>query len=349
MLDPITIGLGLASAGGGLLSGMGASQASAKQGRLQQIQDNEARRLNNEQLWGVGMVNDQRNALGRELLTVKETTDIEQWDDSTSGSWVDIDGMMAAAERAGFNPVTFLNAGGMQAYTQGWSKSYQRSKTTREGHNAADAFKMMIPEYALASASQVPQQHSMLSALGGALTAGANTLGTQYRANQSYDAQMARVLAAGASRGMGLTDGNGYAGTYASPGSAGSGVIPGLAGGGSTGKGDAYWPAYELPPSQLWEVKKPESTNPLPPSWGWSIPPGYANAESWEDTFGEPVSWPYGIVKFGDTVLYNTTGKTAAGHFQQAKDDIAAWRATPLPWNATRYSGTPYSTGSMSP
>lgn len=82
------------SAGGSFLSGIGASQASAKQARLQQIENNEARRLNEEQQ-NLQIAYGER--LGRELLTIKETTkrDYDSW--SSSGGDVDIDGFMAAA------------------------------------------------------------------------------------------------------------------------------------------------------------------------------------------------------------------------------------------------------------
>lgn len=351
-MDPITIGLGLAAAGGSALSAMGAGQASAKQGRLQMMED---ARVRQENLDLINRVNAERVRMGREALEIKEVTDIEQWNSSRSrtdtGGDVDVDKMMADAERAGFNPVTWLNAGAIQAYARGWSETqtddYQRNKTTRQGHNVADIYKLMMPDYALAQPSQIPQQTSPLSVLGGALSAGVSALGTQHRANQSYDANMARVLAASAQRGMGLSDGNGYAGSYTSPTAGGGIAVAGLSGGSGGKKDDVYWPGYEQPSSQLWENKKPEATNPFPPNLGWKIPPGYANTETWEDTFGELVSWPYGVVKFGDTILYNTTGKTAAGHFEAARDQILNWKA--ISPNMTRYSGSAFSTGSMSP
>lgn len=335
-MEPVSLGLAALSMGGSFLSSMGAGQASAKQGRLQMIEDN-MNRLRNQET--IDAVNIKREALGRELLTIPEVNEV------TTGSWVDVDGMMAAAERAGFNPVTFLNAGGLAAYTHGWQK------TVRQGHNAADAFKMMLPEYALSTPSQVPQQYSPLSALGGAITAGANTFGTMHRADMSYDLQMARLLAAGSMQGMGLSDGNGFARVIQSGAPA---RVPGLAAltggkiGSAGGKDDiTVWPSYEVAPNTLWEAKKPEVTNPFPPQWGWSIPPGYADAQAYEDAGTEIWSWPYSIAKGINTVLWNTTGNTAEGHFQTARQQVIDWKAvTP---NMTRYSGTPWATGSMSP
>lgn len=310
---------------------MGQKQAAGKQARLQMIADGMAREANERQL---AVVNEARERLGREMLAIPETTETENFSHSTSDSasnsntqnrsWVDTDAMMAAAERSGFNPVTWLNAGGMQAYTQSssdtnaWShienSNYDWSKVTKTGHNAADAFKLMVPEYALQQASQVPTQYSGMQALGGAISAGANAFGTQYRADQSADLQAQRLAAmalGNINKGMGLSNGNGLMTALMQPGNGSAGgtsVTGGLSGGSSSkdkGKGDAYWPEMDQPASPLWEVKKPENTNPFPPSWNWVIPPGYANAEAWEDSMGEGVSIPYGILKLGHTVGYN--------------------------------------------
>lgn len=313
------LALGALSAGGSLLSGIGASQASAKQARLQVIADGQAR-VHNEVM--LGRVNEARRILGRELLDIPETHEVS----TSNRSWVDVDAMMAAAERSGFNPVTWLNAGGMQAYTQ--TDSHNRTVST--GHNAADAFKIMVPEYALATASQVPQQHSMLSAFGGALSAGANAFGTQYRADMSYDLQAQRLasMAMGnVNQGMGLSQGNGLMTALLASGSGGVGGTSSAGGLSPSRKADdVYWPGYEQPGSHLWENKKPESTNPLPPNWGWSIPPGYANAESYEDTFGELVSMPYGVWKLGNTALHNLTGATLPA-------GLTNW------WNGAKWDG----------
>lgn len=285
------------SAGGSFLSSMGAGQASAKQGRLQMIEDNMNRLRNNETL---AEVNRKREALGRELLTIPEVTEIEQ----SNSSWVDVPAMMAAADAAGFNPVTFLNAGGLAAYTQG--HSYNR--TTRTGHNAADAFKMMLPEYALSQASQVPQQYSPLSALGGALTAGSNAFGQQYRADQSFDAQMARVLASSSMRGMGLSDGNGFAMT------SGGGTSPialaaaaGLSSGGrAPGDGNASEKLTDLPYPQNWKPGDVDATNIFRNLFIDSSAP---NAEQASDRYGDLWEELFGSSNMIQDAYRNVTGE----------------------------------------
>lgn len=244
------LALGALSGGMNLLSGLGKQQASAKQARLQMMADENARQENARQL---AIVNEARERLGRELLTIPETTSQQSYSSqssrggsssSTRGgsaqdnySYVDVDSMMAAAKRSGFNPVTWLNAGGMQAYTQtgsrmsNWSdtetaewsdvESFDGQTVTRTGHNAADAFKLMVPEYTLTSASQIPQQHSMLETLGGAGTAALSTFTDLYKNNQNIQAKerafgnaMGKILAgAGASYGGGGLGGGGSSGS----------------------------------------------------------------------------------------------------------------------------------------
>lgn len=293
------LALGALSFGGSLLQGMGAKKASAKQWRLQQMENARVDEMNQKRL---ADVNAARERLGRELLATPEKSY------TANSSWVDVDAMMAAAERSGFNPVTWLNAGGMQAYTQ--------TSQYNERTNPVDAFKMMLPEYALAQAGTVPQQHSSLSAVGGALSAGASAFGTQYRADMSYDLQMEKMALGGINMGMGLSNTNGLQTAYMQPGRGaigGTNSVGGLSlrsSGGGKDKGDNYWPSYDAFSPQLWKTKEPESTNPLPPNWGWTIPPGFANTESYEDTFGEGISIPYGVWKLSQTALHNLTGAT---------------------------------------
>lgn len=230
---------------------------------MQMIADAQAREANERT---IAAVNQRKEELGRELLATPEET----------GSWVDVDGMMAAAERSGFNPVTFINAGGLSAYTQSWRT------------NPEAAFKLMTPEYSLTSASQVPQQHSMLSAFGGALSAGAQTFGTQYRANQSYDLQMARLEQADEQFMMGLSSSNGYRTALAlSGGTAGSGSSNARSGAGAAGG------MSDLPYPTKWKYQDDVTvTNP------WSRLPidgKTPDAEVGEKRYAEPGELLFGV------------------------------------------------------
>lgn len=288
MFDPVSLGLAALSAGGSLLSGFGAQQASKKQARLQAIADANAAQANAETLARVNAI---REGIGNRLLDINYT--------------------VQAAEKAGINPISFLNAGGLS--------------------HMVDASKFLVPEYYLQQASQVPQQHSAMSAWGGALSAGSSMLSTMYRANQSFSLQQQKMNNAQDALFFGLSQGNQMRGVQSFGPSSGGNfysdggatVSGGLSGGSSKSKGDAFWPGYEHAPSPLWKAKEPESTNPFPPQWGWKIPAGFSNAEAWEDSMGEGVSIPYGIWKGVNTVMYNTLGYTVPDVYREAKGGYA--------------------------
>lgn len=281
------LALGALSFGGSLLQGMGNAQASKKQARMQMIADEMNRQRNEETL---ARVNARREEIGNTLLDSRN--------------------VVATAELAGFNPVTWINAGGLGYMT--------------------DAAKFLVPEYQLTSASQVPQQHSMLSAVGAGISAGASAFGTQYRADMSYDLNMAKLGQQADQFMMGFTQRNSLATIAMAGGATRSGGLSGASafgGGGNSKESNAFWPGYEHAPTPLWEAKKPESTNPFPPEWGWKIPPGFANAEAWEDSMAEPVSYAYGLWKLGNTVMYNTLGYTVPDVYREAKagaNDLSA-------------------------
>lgn len=291
------LALGALSFGGSLLQGMGNAQASKKQARMQMIADEMNRQRNEETL---ARVNARREEIGNTLLDSRN--------------------VVATAELAGFNPVTWINAGGLGYMT--------------------DAAKFLVPEYQLTSASQVPQQHSMLSAVGAGISAGASAFGTQYRADMSYDLNMNKLGQQADQFMMGLSQRNSLA-TIAGASSAtragGLSAAPAFGGGGGSKESNAFWPGYDHAPTPMWETKKPESTNPFPPQWGWTIPAGFANAEAWEDSMGEGVSIPYGVWKLTNTAMYNVLGYTVPDVYREAKagaNDLAgilqrAWAGTP--------------------
>lgn len=320
------LALGALSAGGSLLSGIGAKQSSAKQARLQIMADETARYENNKQLQ---VVNTARETLGREMLGIPETNTESVTE--MRGSWVDTDAMMAAAERSGFNPVTWLNAGGMQAYTQAVSDVTRTQ--TRTGHNVADAYKLMVPEYALQQASQVPQQHSMLSAFGGALTAGANAFGTQYRADQSYDLQMGKLLAGmalgGVNQGMGLSQGNGLMTALMSPGSGARGGTGGAAA--LTG----------LPYPLQWKTGDVDVTTPW---YSLRVDPRSADAETFEARYGDIAQEIAGAYNFANDMTLNLSGSTIGGNVSNWWNTVPGSGATigvydqNTPWT---FRGTP--------
>lgn len=158
------------SAGASLLSGLGASSSARSQQRRQQANDEFARTWNQHE---IQRQNEANRALGRELLEVPEL-------EETSSS-VDIETMMADAQRAGFNPVTWLQSGALAAYS--------RTASSRIGHNAVAAFQLMSPEASLINASQAVKIPSALEAVGDAATSALSAYRAEDKILQSQDFQ----------------------------------------------------------------------------------------------------------------------------------------------------------------
>lgn len=300
---------------GSLMSGIGQKQASAKQARLQQVQDAIAAERNAAIL---AEQNATRSRLAGELMQIPELSS------TTTRNAVDVDGMMAAAERAGFNPVTYLNAGGLSAH------GFSTTDSMRMGHNAAAAYSMMVPEFSLVSASQVPQQHSALSAIGGAVTAGANMASTIYGYDTKADA--ASKLAAQVAKGAGSKFSNSVSGSGAAGSKITQGGATGVTGGLSintakgTGNDDDYfgtgtmsrvdWPNIQswggMPVAKGIEIKQPEMTTMGP--YGWKQDPRFPSANVVEDGYAEIGSNLYSVFKGANDVVYNMFGTPFFGN-----------------------------------
>lgn len=258
------LALGALSFGGSLLQGFGAKQASAKQARMQAIADAMAREQNEATL---NRVNAIRENIGNTLLDARN--------------------VVKTAEMAGFNPVTWLNGGGLGYMT--------------------DAAKFLVPEYQLVGASQVPQQHSALSAFGGALTAGANAFGTQYRADMSYDLQQQKLNNAQDALFFGLSQGNSLRGAL-SYGGTGGGLATASRGAGAGGGLSSSGTGLSAAPyPQKWETGKVEGTNP---HRTWSIDPTQADAEAYETRYGDIAQEIFGAYNFVADSVRTTTGRT---------------------------------------
>lgn len=248
------------------MQGLGAKQASAKQARLQAIADDNARM---ENLRVLNEVNAKREEVGRQIREDLGRTDkIIEW-----------------AEKSGFNPVTFLNAGGL-SHLANW----------------ADTAKYKIPEYALTQASQVPQQHSSLSAFGGALSAGVNAFATQWRADQSYELNTRKLDLAQQSMLFGLSQRPTLSNSisYGNSGGGAGFVTAARSAGGAGGLSDLPYPAK-------WQQGKVEVTNP---HFKWGIDKTESDAETFETRYGDiaqEVKGAYNLLADG---VKNFTGRT---------------------------------------
>lgn len=276
------LAMGAMAFGGSLLQGMGAKQASAKQGRMQMIADALARQ-ENERI--MNEVNAKREQMGAALIAASDPRVA-----------------VAEAEAAGFNPVTWLSAG----------------YGARLGA-LSDAYRMMDPAYTVAQASQIPQQHSMLSAFGGALSAAGSAMGTQYRADQSYDLQMGKMVM-GLSNSFGFGSGGGYAPSGVSYGTA--------SGGGNPAGGNGA--LSSLPYPNAWKRGDVDVTNPW---FGAAVAKTYADAEAFEARYGDIAQEIAGARNAVVDTYHNATGGRDLG------TDIAdAWKGSSDPWS---FAATP--------
>lgn len=275
---------GALSFGGSLLQGLGAKQSSAKQARLQAIADANAAQENARILNEVNAKREEVGRLIRDDLT--QTDKIIEW-----------------AEKSGFNPVTFLNAGGL-SHLANW----------------ADARKYSIPEYSLTQASQVPQQHSALSAFGGALSAGVNAFATQWRADQSYELNSRKLDLAEQSMIFGLSQrptlgGTTRSVTYGSGG--GAGFI--TAGVGATKAGGLS----SMPYPEKWKPGGVEVTNP---HYKWEVDKTQADAEAYETRYGDIAQEVFGAYNLVADSVKSWSGKTIGEWGQATRNWLNAGR-----------------------
>lgn len=264
------------SAAGSFISSKGAADASAKQGRLQMMEDARQRTEN--------------QALARELMAIPEITDTE--------NRLDLAGFMRAGEAAGYNPVTWLNSGALSAFTH--------STKTTTGANTGAAMAMMQ-----GTPTQIPRVASPLEGLGGALSAGVNTFGSLYKTQMALDGMGGALpLRSQASPGTGglyntndvvngLMGGVGFAPRSYSTAGGAAGRTAGMS-------SSDWWPLTTgAPYPDKVELGKNEQTNP---GTSWWITPGWNNAQGWEDAYSDIGGNIYGLVRGVNDLGLNVTG-----------------------------------------
>lgn len=342
-MDPMTLGLSAASAGLSLVSGIGARNSAAKQGRLQMMEDarQRAENLANEAAMAAenvkirDEVNAHRERLGRELLTIEERTTVADNSWQTTQGGVDLMGFMAAGEMAGFNPVTWLNSGALSLFAHSTTRNGGEVTTTRTGHNAAEAFKIMMPDAVyrtavMGSPSQIPKVPDMLEVFGNAGQAGLSTFKDLYKTDKSQAFQTSlldRQLSAIAQRTQGggvLSSSTTYGPAVTAGGrTGGSGML-------STNKNDN--PATSLPYPASWERGDVEVTNP---HQKWSVDKTQANAENVSDRYGDIAEEIWGLNNVIHDVVLNATGKTIAEWGVEARKYYNSWKRPDM--NAAPY------------
>lgn len=323
--------IGALIAGGlSLVSGFGGQSSAKKQAKKQRAYDLEARAYNEHQ---TKLKNRANKKLGQKLLKQKETTTTTtKGTESTvvdsaqhNYSFVDTKAMMEAAEASGFNPVTWLNAGGMQAYTQtgsigrtsSLSATDMKETITRKGHNAAAAYALMSPESALVTASQATNIPSTAEVLGNAGKAAFDVYRQDQARQQSQDFQRELLnLQLGAmqkAKGdpgstVNRTISNGTPSYSTNGGTTTRGGVASGTGGLSSGHSSPNVGVNS--PNQKWDIQQPEQVNPFF-DMGWKTNPNMPAASSVEDYLGDVGGSAYGAVKLADDLVYNATGGKA--------------------------------------
>lgn len=330
------------SGGLSLMSGIGARNSSAKQGRLQMMEDARMDALNQERL---AVMNNQREALGREMLTVEEkntsTVSDNSWQSTNTWSDLDVDAFMAAGEKAGFNPVTWLNSGALSLYARGSSLTMNggdvTTTTTRTGHNAADAFKLMAPDAYYGTPTQIPKVPDMLEVFGNAGNAALSTYKDLYKTQQSQDFQSSlvdRQLTALANRQMGggQTVGGSYGQSISTGGKAGT--VGGLSTSGKL--------ATSLPYPSSWEKGDVNVTNP---SRVWKVDKDVPDAEAAEARYGDLAQEIFGAANLINDGVLTTTGKSLRDWGRVAGMNIGDYGSI-KDWYAAKF-GAPVTTGPL--
>lgn len=274
------------SGGLSMMSGIGARNSAKKQARLQKIENDRVMVANESE---VGRTNEWNYNIGRELLA----NPTQRGSSSVNG--VDVDRMMADADRAGFNPVTWLQAGAMQAYGFSDNTSWET--------NPVEAFRMMLKTPNLQSASTIGSVPDAMSIVGDAGQAALSTFRSEYARedSQAFQSQqltrrLEAIQAGRASAGLGSiprrTTSDASRAWNDQPWSTGSSGALDWAS--SSGLG-------------LWkpEVGKVTYTNPYQSGPISQTPDGGV----WAQRYGEPGDWLGGVATFGRDMFKRQFGQ----------------------------------------
>lgn len=189
---------------------------------------------------------------------------------------VDLPGLVKAAQDAGFNPMTILNAGGLSAFT----KSTTTNWSSVTGANAAAAAQM-----------SVPTAPSMGTVVAGALSAGYNIYREDQAAKKAYETA---ALSSFPSR------------PTATLGS----ILSGTPAGGNAGGGGAQFAAKSALVAGAPQVPDFEKGTKVNPHSTWKVDPTIPSAEDGETEYGDLLGNVFGVRNLYLNTLYNLSGKT---------------------------------------
>lgn len=275
------------SGGLSLMSGIGGRNAAKKQARLQQAENDRVRGWNNEQTWAT---NDWNYGVAQGLLN----TPTERTSDQAGG--VDVDRMMFDADRAGFNPVTWLQAGAMQAYA--WSSSRETET------NPVEAYRMMLRTPNLQSAATIGKIPDALEIVGDAGQAALNTFRSEYAREDSQQFQRENLVM----QLQAIQDGKRSAGFGSIPRETTSGGrttiskpwLASISDDGKTLNANQKLAGAEIEKSSV-------TPYPFGPKAWWQSDVRMPDGSVMQNYLGEPAEWPYFFAKGSNDLIYNVT------------------------------------------
>lgn len=292
-IDDAILGAAL-SFGGKLLSGIGAGQSASKANKravnLQAFADAQNQRLQADK-------NAADRDLGLSLISRADTMPD-----------VDLSGWWAAGNAAGFNPVTWLNAGTLSL----WDHRAEKAAFIQQGTSLQSPG---VTQYGVAQQQAVP---STMSAIGGAISAGADSWSSSVQAQAKIDAQQAGMAALLGAVQTARAKGNPLAGLGTPAFSMAGQLISGggaaaalsLGGvprpkefGGTGSSSDSDTNKYGLEEKDAERIKGFGSLN-------WQTDPALSNAEAFEDRYGDVLSEFAGLGVFLGDTYRNVTGRS---------------------------------------
>lgn len=256
--------------------------------------------------------------LGKSLLKEKYKT--HQLNRTTEVNTVDVDAMVKAAEKAGFNPASFLAAGGASLFTR--REATEDVLFSSLGHNAAQAYQLMSPQTYQAA----PRPTYNVPSLGSVFASGLSDAYKTYasEADRVRDQDFRRELLnlqlsavqAGKRQGKGAS-------SFTVPSMVTSGGLDSPVSGGALSK------------SKLGKVGSPKTpeagdatvTNPFDKR---NVEPSSRDASLWEDRYGEVLGMVGGIKNAWDDGFRNLTGMTSAERYRAYGQPFMTWLNKPV-------------------
>lgn len=346
----------LLAGGLSLLSGFGAQQSAKKQAKQQAANDYIANATNARNVGRTNAINTKLGQkLGKALVNSKQTvtehtqgsvtlnreSGSDSGSDTDNYSYVDTAAMMAAADAAGFNPVTFLNAGGMQAYTQtgsrtrGWERSFDNQTeitdlmvtTKSKGHNAAAGYQLMAglmsPQTFQMQSSQAVKIPSMLETIGDAGTAALNQYNNdaRHQSNQDFQREMLGKQLDAIQKNSGRN--NNPSRSFYSPTTTTSGGKTVTSAGGALGSGPSISGPFER---GIGKATNPWGPGPMGIDTKWS------DAETFSDRYGDIAEEVAGAWNLANDSTKSAVGRNIPSIIREEWKGLPAASASEKDW-----------------